>query len=178
MARVSDAGRASDKVIERLVDALDERNEHMAEIIRVTTSVEGQVRALRSDLFARPTREEVTHKRRVTVVLLLLFGYLLLGFSDFNVEQCSPGYKAGIVVDELAKGVRLTPAQFQVLINKRVSPLCDVAFPMHKHDGRDTWPTNLNTLGFVLVLCAAGAVATYARGPRGWQPRIDPVEKP
>lgn len=170
--------KASDAAIDRLVDALDERNDHMEALITVATDVGAEVKSLRSDVFARPTRHEVTHKRRVTVMLLVLFGYLLLGVSDLNVNQCSPGHKAGLIVDELARGHIKTLGDYTELANKRVSSMCDVAFPLHKHDGRDRWPTNGNTLGFVLILAAAGVIAAYARGPRGWEPRKEPVEGP
>lgn len=178
MARESGDDRASDDAINRLVDALDERNDHLEGLITTAKDVEESVEALRRDVFARPTRQEISHRRRVTVALLVLFGYLLLGVSDLNVNQCSPGHKAGFIVDQIAKGKVLTPAQFQTLTNRRLSPLCDVAFPLHKHDGRDQWPTPNNLLGFLLILTACGAIAAYARGPRGWEPRKEPVEEP
>lgn len=122
--------RASDRVM-------------LAAIGELTT----EVRHLRDEVAARPSRTEVTGMRRLAVFGVVALIFFTMQTVDMHTEACSPGHRAEVVLNNVLEGNVTDQESFIKAINKGTpSDFCGFTFPTHTHDGND-WPEKQHLLG-------------------------------
>lgn len=103
----------------------------------------------------RPTRQESSYRRRLTVfgIVLLILGTMQL--TDLHTEACGPGHRAEAIVGALARG-NIHNIDELNKVGKDATPgwWCGLTFPTHTHDGQ-SWPETQHVAGLITY---AGAV--------------------
>lgn len=164
--------------LEAVVQAVHDRN---ALLRRLAASVEGlarQVRSLRRDIDDRPTKAQAEHRRRVSVLALVLFAVALVWGHDQHIQSCSPGANAQAVLQSLTKpqafnteprtpeeSRSLYAAYMRSVIEAQPTERCDVTAPLSTHDPEEEWPTRWNLYGFGLYGLLGGILWAWSRGP-------------
>lgn len=129
-----------------------------------------EVLRLRGALERRPSRAEVTFRRRVLGASIALLALLLITVHDEHVERCAPGTRTAQLVESFLAG-----ADAEQLRREGLPPApryCDATFPLHDHDGNG-WPRPYNALGVVFYAAVGVAVVAFVRRPLR---RPDPEE--
>lgn len=146
-----------------VLDAFEARTEGLVELAANVSALIVEVGHLRDAVEARPSRREVDRKRRRAVVVVAFYTLMSLWLIDQHSEHCGPGHRVAGIVDTFLDGGDVDRA-VEVGRNHN-SPWCDVAVPIHAHDGHD-WPSDRHLLGLGLY----GAVGVlgwwWARSPR------------
>lgn len=149
---------------------------------RLASSVDGlakQVRSLRRDIDDRPTKAQAEHRRRVSVLAMVIFGVMLVWGHDQHIQSCSPGANAQAVLQAFTKPQAFsdprprTPEESRALyasylrsvFDAQPTERCDVTAPLSVHDPADDWPTRWNLLGFGVYGLLGGILWWWSRGP-------------
>jgi hypothetical protein len=132
-----------------------------------------EVVLLREAVDLRPTAQDVSHRRRLSVAAMLLYGLLIIFGHDQHVEYCGPGARSERLLSEFAQIQEFTPEEIAALQRSYdVSPAwCDVAFPLHSHDVQGGFPGRWSILGGGIYAVLIGGVFFWARGPRSGKHR-------
>jgi hypothetical protein len=133
-----------------------EPNGTLGRLEAATTEILVELQHIREELGIRPTYTETTVKRRLSVISLLLVIFVAIQVHDGHVESCAPGARSEAGIDYVAEAIpgEFDSEEMQRLLSQDVSPLCDVTFPTHSHNG-EGWPTGGNILGLVLYALIA-----------------------
>lgn len=139
-----------------------------------------EVRRLREELRARPTREEVERARKLAIVRMVVAILWIVSISAFvqdqHLESCGAGARAENIVDALAAGEIQSPEDFNLAANRNLPGHCDVTAPLHSHDTTD-WPTKGNVAGLAVYGALIVASAVLIR-PRKWEGKVAAYGRP
>ena len=178
--------------LRRILEALDERNEHSEQQVRAIETLSTLVESLALDVQqlrvagdTRPTAQQQTHKRRQVVASMVIYGLLIIWGHDAHVEHCGPGSRAEAVIREIATAdpLRMEPLtldRVQEIIDAQPNTfVCDVSFPFHAHDD-EGYPGSGAILGSLLYAAAGAVLYLWQRGPKrppkGGRRSTDPKE--
>lgn len=119
-------------------------------IAGLATEVRNLNRILARELGRRPTKGEVTFRRRLTT---FYFVFVLLGaimVVDQHAEACGPGHRAEVIIEDLSEGEIQTQDDF-VESAERGEPgdICGLTFPLHTHNGHP-WPERQHIEGILM----------------------------
>lgn len=133
---------------------------------RVSNEILGELRYLREELSRRPTRNEITSRRRGMILFISVIIFLAFQVYDFHIASCSPGSQAKAGINYVAR----TPAgQFRnghlrELLNNRLPDSCDLTLPLTSHNS-EAWPTHSDLLGLAVYLVFFALMILWWRIP-------------
>lgn len=135
---------------------------------RVSNEILSELRYLRTELSARPTRHEQTAKRRGAIFVIALGVYTAFQLFDSYISKCGPGAQAKDGIDYVARtggtgDFRI--GELRRLLSDDVPQSCDMTMPFSAHAAVADWPTAYNLMGMGVYVLMFGMLYLWYKWP-------------